>query len=247
MVLNDETLMAFADGELGPVETGQVAAAIAADPELAARVAVFTKTRNAVAEAFALKPASQSADPLADRIRALSAAAATPPPAAQNVVAFPARRQVPLWQLPLAASIALVAGLGAGQFFMQPSSGGPVASAILGDPNILGALSSLPSGQRQGLESGAEMVVIASFANGDGDLCREFEYDQPNGATTVAVACRAAEEWQVQLAIAADAGEDGYAPASSLDTLDAWLTATDAAAPMSLEDETKALSDLATP
>jgi hypothetical protein len=246
MVLSDEILMAYADGELGPSETREVAAAVAADPALAARVKVFTQSRKAVAEAFAVKASRPTPDPIAERIRELAAETASPQSteraAEEKVIAFPQRRRVPFWQLPIAASIALLAGYGLGQYLDTAPLSGPMAASVLGEPDLPAILATAPSGNRQTLDSGAEVIFIATFENGDGNLCREFEHDQPNRTTTVAVACRTADDWQVQLAIVAGAGADGYAAASSLDALDAWLTATGAGAPMSPQDELTALA-----
>lgn len=246
MVLSDEILMAYADGELGPSETLEVAAAVAADPALAARVKAFTQSRKAVAEAFADKESGPMPDPMAERIRALAAATSpaqpTEGPAEEKVLALPQRRRVPFWQLPIAASIALLAGYGLGQYLSAVPAPGTLAASILGEPDLPAIIATAPSGNRQTLDSGAEVTFIATFENGDGNLCREFEHDQPNLTTTVAVACRTANDWQVQLAILAGAAADGYAPASSLDALDAWLTATGAGAPMSPEEELTALA-----
>jgi hypothetical protein len=237
MAMDDEMLMAFADSELDGEAAAVVAAAVAADPALAARLAAFRHSRAAVAAAFGALPKAPVPDPIADRIRALAAEAAAP----SNVVALPQRRTIPIWQLPIAASIALVAGLTAGHLLL-PAPG--TTTALLDDPEVASALTKLPSGARMVLDNGAQVALIATFENGDRVICREFEFDQPDGVTTVAVACRteAAEAaWDLRLAIAADAGAEGYAPASSLEALDAWLVATGAGAPLSAEEEAAAL------
>lgn len=150
MDITDETLMAFADGELADPEASELARRIAADPDLAARVAIFRQTR----DVFAKMPADPVPDALADRIRAMAA-----PPAPSNVV--PMRRRVPLWQLPAAAAVALAVGLGAG-LSLVPSSGG----------TDLAVLDSLPSGEaRDGV------TAVATFQTASGDLCREFEQE----------------------------------------------------------------------
>ncbi|MDH2325832.1 hypothetical protein QCN27_03015 [Cereibacter sp. SYSU M97828] len=147
MDITDETLMAFADGELAEPEASELAQRIAADPDLAARVAMFRQTR----DMFAKMPADPVPDALADRIRAMAE-----PPALSNVV--PMRRRVPLWQLPAAAAVALAVGLGAG-LSLVPSGGTDLA-----------VLDSLPSGEaRDGV------TAVATFRIASGDLCREFE------------------------------------------------------------------------
>jgi anti-sigma factor RsiW len=52
MRLDDETLMAYADGELSPLEAKRVERAMADDPELARRVARFSATRRALKTAY---------------------------------------------------------------------------------------------------------------------------------------------------------------------------------------------------
>lgn len=147
MDITDELLMAFADGELAEPEASELARRIEADPDLAARVAMFRQTR----DIFAKMPADPIPDALADRIRAM----AEPAPAS-NVV--PMRRRVPLWQLPAAAAVALAVGLGAG-LSLVPSGGTDLA-----------VLDSLPSGEAQG-----GVTAVATFQTASGDLCREFE------------------------------------------------------------------------
>ena len=93
------------------------------------------------------------------------------------------------------------------------------------------------------------LELIASFRNGDGQLCREFEFDRPGRQTIVSVACHPgssdAGSWSTQLAVLAPPSEgSGYAPASSLETLDAYLGAIHAGPPMSDDDEAVALSQL---
>ena len=82
-------------------------------------------------------------------------------------------------------------------------------------------------------------MALSKFENGT-PAVQQFAYDRPDGLTPCR-RLRTEAAWDVQLAIAADAGAEGYAPASSLDALDAWLVATGAGAPLTLEDEAAAL------
>jgi hypothetical protein len=248
MPWTDEMLMAFADGELGPAEAGAIAAAAATDPTLAARIDMFRQTRARIA---ALRTDTAVPDPLVARIRALEAGATAAPapvappaaPPADNVVAFAPRRPPAVWQLPLAASIALLAGLAVGAFLPRGGEGGPEV-ALLAVPGLEAALPTLMSGESGTLPDGSGITIIGSFDTDTGDFCREVEIDSPDGATIVAVACSEDTGWHTHLVIVADAGAEGYAPASSLDTLDAWLTATGASAPLSPEDEAARLATL---
>jgi anti-sigma factor RsiW len=129
MRIDDETLMAYADGELLDAQATDVARAIAKDASIAARYALFTKSKTAVQQAFQdLAPVSAD---LEARVRAIAAKSATNQNAkpaannastpANNVVSLASRRRmVPLWQLPLAAALALAVGVGASRFGTEP-------------------------------------------------------------------------------------------------------------------------------
>lgn len=245
----DETLMAFADGELDPAEDARVAAAVAADPELARRLAVFSGTRDVLARAAAARPETVVPDALMERVRATLDAERTP--GGQTVVPFrrPLAARVPAFPRAIAASLALAAGL-AGGFVAGLSfgDGDPAGLRIasLQTPGLTRALSSLPSGARQAVEGG-EIALIASFRNADGEFCREFEYDGAARATVVSVACRAGADWETRFAVVAGAADTGYAPASSLETLDAYLAAVGAGAPLTPEEEAAAVAGPAAP
>ncbi len=235
----DETLMAFADGELGPAEAASVAAAAGADPALASRIDTFRASRARIA---ALRIDTPPPDALVARIRALDAAASAAPPPAAQVLPFAPRPSAPLWQLPLAASIALLAGLAIGAFLPRTDGTPATGPGLFALPSLAAALPLLHSGDSTTLPGGTRLTAIASFETDTGDLCREVELLAPNGATTVAVACRAPAGWETRLAIAAEGGSAGYAPAASLDTLDAWLDANGAGAPLTAEEEAARLA-----
>ena len=239
MDYTDETLMAYADGELDAETAAQIAATIVADTALAARVAVFSRSRIAVKTDYPAAPPAP--DALIAQVRRLAAAQTAPAPS--NVITLADRRKVPLWAVPLAASIALALGLSAGLLRPVPDAGTLVAAGILQDPGLAVALATVPSGSSAPLPGGAEITPIASFQTENQEFCREFEYRQPLGGTIVSVACQNGQDWDGRLAIAASGGTEGYAPAASLDTLDAWLSGVGAQAPMSAQDEAVALSD----
>jgi hypothetical protein len=235
----DEDLMAYADGELAEDRAAELDLALAADDALAERLALFIDTRALSAEA--LRPMLDAPVPahLVQQVRDLAVAEA-----AEKVVAFPVRSAArAVWQLPIAASIALAVGLGGGWMLRGQNAPAQVAGGL--EPAVINVLETLASGSSVTLPDGARIEAIATFQSDDSALCREFEHDRADGQTTVSVACHDGEGWQTRLAIAAAAADDtGYAPASSLEALDAYLTATNAGAPLSLTDEAAALSAL---
>lgn len=256
--LSDETLMAYADGELDADGVATVEAAMQADPEIATRVALFNLSRQKLADGLD-EAEPVSADLLAS-VKAIAAAheAKDQKEAEPTVVAFrkPAEtprattRATPRWQLPMAASIALLVGLAAGQLLpwsgddSSQTSTGEIAMTGLDTPGLISALTGVASGERIVLEDGSGLEAIASFEDGSGALCREFELDQPSGQTLVSVACHQNEAWSLRFAVAAGQTDDGYAPASSLEALDGYLNAIEAGEPLSPQAEADALSAL---
>lgn len=241
----DETLMAYADGELDTGTARAVEAAAAADPALARRIEIFAKTGGLLGELGRSRPLEPISADLEARVRAaLGAELAT-----ETVVPFrrPAPDPVSWRPAAIAAGLALVVGL-VGGFLASQQSGGQGAMGLsiasLGAPAISQALEEVPSGERVAIEGG-EIATIASFRNADGEFCREFEFDGSESETVVSVACHKEGGWEARFAVvAAGSDETGYAPASSLETLDAYLGAVGAGAPLSLEDEAAALSGL---
>lgn len=238
----DEDLMAYADGELAEDRAAALDRALAEDPALAERVGLFVDTRRIAVEALRPMLDTPVPDRLVQRVRALAAGQA----AAGNVVAFPPAKPRPIWQLPLAASIALAVGLGAGLMLSGTGGSGPALEiAAVTDSALARALATLPSGEILTLAAGERIEVIATFRAEDEALCREFEYDHVSGTTFASIACHDGQDWQMRLAIAAPAADaTGYAPASSLEALDAYLVATNAGAPLPLAEEAAALDAL---
>lgn len=249
MSVTDEQLMAYVDGALAPDEAAEVERALAVDEDLAAKAAAFADS-GALAKR-ALGAAPPVSDSLAATIRAMADADAVRrqapvAPTAQVIDLASRRKTVPFWQLPIAASIALAVGVFGG-FLGTPQGGGSggLSLAAIEDAALLEALGTVKSGERVKIGGGAEFAAIATFRDGNGQLCREFEHDHADGGTVVAVACRDDEVWDVRFAVAAATTDaEGYAPASSLDTLDAWLSATEAGAPLSDDEEAAALATL---
>jgi hypothetical protein len=249
----DEELMAYADGELAEDRAAALDLALAVDDALAERLGLFTDTRMIAADA--LRPLLDAPVPahLVQRVRDLAAAEAARalPDDDQvqnnNVVAFPTpSRTRSVWQMPIAASIVFAIGVGAG--LMLRNSGAPATGleiAAVTDPAITGALATLASGESLPLADGGRIGAIATFRAEDDALCREFEFDRGNGTAFVSIACHDGQDWQIRLAIAAAvADETGYAPASSIEALDAYLSATNAGAPLPPADEAASLAKL---
>ncbi len=230
MQIDDETLMALADGELDRAESARISAAIADDPEAQARLRRFAETRARLKALSTEGPARQADDALIARIRAAGVApqapAALAAPSAANANRAP-------WAALAAALTAAVVGLGWWQMGDAPD-GLPRAEVA--------ALDSLRSGQATVLEDGRDLTVIASYRTAEGAFCREYETAR-DASLTVTVACREGGDWQRQFASDMVA-TDGYVPASGdIAALDDWLAETGAGDPLTPEDEAAALAE----
>jgi hypothetical protein len=258
--MDDETLMAYADGELDPATAAQVAAAAATDRDVAARIEMFRRTRAALAAHRSAPPLPDAmAERLAERIRSAAApvvapaAVATAEPAAApsgaTVVPLPAHRPL-VWPVALAASLALAVGLGTGLQLGAPGEAPVRGAAVtaLDAPGLPEALATLPAGDRTTLPDGTELAMVASFRGPDGALCREFETVRADADTLVSVACHdgsgTGPAWDVRFALAAAPDSGGYAPASSIEALEVWLDVAGMGESLTLEDEAAALAGL---
>lgn len=227
----DEELMAFADGALDEPRFTEIAVALETDPALAERLEQLVVGGSAAKALYGPLADTPVPPELRDSVEAAIAAS--------TVVPF--RRSAPRW-MPMAIAaavatllvgpIAYLAGRGTGTAPLI-AVGQPVA------PVLAAELGRLPSGAEVRLAD-ATIRPIASFTDAASKLCREFELDA--ALTTVAVACREADQWRVAIAIDAPPAGDGYAPASSLAALDAFLQSIEAGPPLSPTAEVEALT-----
>lgn len=240
---DDEILMAFADGELDEAQSQALEEALATDDVLAERLAVFLDSRRLVGDA--LKPLIDEPVPeallVSVRRMAEDAQRAADKPQ-DNVIAFQPRQQPAAapaarrWLMPLAASV--VAAITGVIGFSVGRMGPPAANS---GAEIASALDREASGKDVALDaSGKVLHVIATFRDERGDVCREYEVKEPAGRT-LTIACRQQGGWTTRLALTAPTA-DGYVPAASQETIDAYLASIQAGAPLSAEEERSALA-----
>lgn len=237
MRIDDETLMAFADGELAPDLAHKVAAEVERDPALADRLRRFSETRRILSETRDTTPEVDPA--LIARIRAATTAATT---AATPAAATPTPANFNRAPLAAVAAVCALALVGIGWFGM-PLDRDPADSSFA----VASALDNLASGEGTQLGEDQELTLVASYRNGAGELCREYEIFGGALAPELRVACHTGGDgWVTRFS--AVLGEPGaaYVPAEGgLESLDAFLSETGALAPMTVEEETSALSALA--
>jgi hypothetical protein len=205
---NDETLMAYADGELDAATRAAVERAMLRDPALAERVRQHRALRSDVFAAFA--PVAGEAVP--QRLKTAAGGG--------KVIHLNTRRKGGAeaandrrWSWPEWGTIAaaLVVGVLAGGAGIKGVQGEPqLAAAADGQLAARGQLAAALGSQLAGAAPGA-VKIGASFVGKDGNYCRSFMMGVAAG-----LACKDGSEWKVPVtAQAAPAADGAYRQAGS--------------------------------
>ncbi len=219
----EEEIAAWVDGAADAAEAERVERILADDPAARAYAETLQKANRALKSAFEA--------PMDEPVPAAIKAAILGEPG--KVAQFPRRRSVSTWiPAAIAASLALVVGLGAGGLLETEPAPGMIA--VLGDAPTDGplhaALETLPSGT----ESEDGVLPMLTFRDAEGRFCREFEVvgELPQ-EIEFGIACRTpADAWHVEIVVAAPVPEAGSGPdfrpaegAPASDALEAMLDA----------------------
>lgn len=203
-MIDDDMLMAYADGELDEIGRARVERAMAADPALRARLEQQQRLRATLAAFYG--PTAEEEVP--ERFRAMLDT---------NVVAFPAakpRAPRPLWQNIAALAATLLLGLAFGRTLLMPAAGpvGTENGMMVAQGPLAAALDTqLASAQAPD----AATRIGTSFAASDGRLCRTFD-----SAAMAGIACRGEAGWQLMMTAAGSAGpRSDYRQAGSANPL----------------------------
>jgi len=246
--MSEEMLMAYVDNELDEADARLVEAAARSDGSIAERIERLRQTRLAVRDAYAGLIDEPVPARLEERVRSMIDASGRAGAGGDRVVPFKSAGRRPMWRTSsagwaLAASITAVA-IGVGGYLAGQSTRGPGAAVValgrITTEALATALSSLPSGEERELGPGEAVKLVLSFRDSSGTLCREFEIGRPAGRI-VCVACRPGDDWRVNFAMATGETGSEYAPASSTEALDAYLSAISASQPLTREEELAAL------
>jgi hypothetical protein len=183
MKFSQETLMAYADGELDAQTRRAIEAEMAADPEVAREVERQRAMRADVGAAFA----GVLDERIPDRLLR----------AAKKSQAAPQRRQ---WSWPEWTSIAasLVIGVFAGRVVLQSPAAKRDIIATASDGHIVagGQLAQALSEQLSS-EDGAGVDIGLTFRSKAGEYCRTF--GTRVGTDIVGFACRDVEAWRIDM------------------------------------------------
>lgn len=200
MTWSDETLMAFADGELDNPQRAELEQALAGDADLRQRVADLRAQRDRIAAAFS----STLDEPVPDRLAALLQPTAPLPALGDLAAARERRRRLPTWAQwgGIAASVLLGVLLG-----MQFDRRSADAGFGLHDGRVVaeGAVAEALSSQLASAPAAAAPIALQlSFVDKAGSYCRTF-----STAAVAGLACLQDGRWTVQTMAAADAARDG--------------------------------------
>ena len=215
MNFSDETLMAYADGELDDATRQQIREAINRDPEIARRVASHQALRDSLRSSF--EPVLAEAVP--DRLLA-AARSKRRESSDSNVVPLRSRTKAPAPVRPLPKWAALAASFVLGALALQ------FATSLRNSPSITerngqllaaGALQQALSNQLSGLQAIAPSAHIGiSFLSKKGQYCRTFQL--PQSTSLSGLACNEAGNWKVEILARADGSSTAnpeYRPAGS--------------------------------
>lgn len=204
MKFSDETLMAYADGELDPATRSAVERAIRADPTLAAKVRQHSALRSNVFAAFA--PIAEEPVPqrLKDATRSGKVIQLNTARAARTESAQEKRHWSWAEWGGIAAALmvgVLVGGAGVSGLQEQPQLAAASGGALLAQGDLAEALSTQLAGAAA---PDAKVKIGVSFEAKDGGYCRSF---MTGGAA--GLACRNGAEWKVPVMAQAAQGPAG--------------------------------------
>lgn len=201
MKISDETLMAYADGELDAAARAAVDSAMLEDPAIAERVAEHRALRRRIEAAYS----AELSEGVPDRL--LAAARSDNGARGEKVVnikdaresiernGLRARRPMPQWRMTGSIAAAVIAGVGLGYFMwghQEPALMRDADGALVAGGQLATALSSQLAAER----SPASTVRIGvSFLEKSGAYCRTFELSgavSPSG-----LACRHGGAWRI--------------------------------------------------
>ena len=209
MKYSDETLMAYADGELEADQRAEIAAAIASDPELARAV----ERHRALAARVRADYGDIASEPVPDRLSALLGqvrpATVTHLAARREASAAPTRRwRTVQWALAASVVVALFVGV---LMLHEPTA--PYAS-VDGRLVARGKLDRALTTELAALPGGSDVNIGISFRDREGRFCRTFHLQQD--APVAGLACFGDAQWELAVLADAPAQEAGMRTAAAM-------------------------------
>lgn len=206
MNIDDELLVAYADGELDAAKAASVERAVAADPRLRARLANLTRAAELTREVFEVKGCDPVPAALIETI--MRAPATTPEPTVPSRQPL-RQRLADWWRIPLpAAAFGALALLAVGGLlgYLLPdgrSVGAAITTAgvVPRDSTLHLLLEEQPSGATLAA-GGLSLEAVATFVDGD-RVCREYRATDDTGPYDyhAGIACRGDDAWHVAFSV----------------------------------------------
>ncbi len=191
MTVDDEKLMAYADGELGAAERAAVEAAIAADPALGDRVAAHRALRGALSAAF---------DPVLDETLPPGLATLEGAPSVVDLSVERERRLPSLVVRWGSLAATLLVGVVAGYLLARPSGMvGGAGGELVARGELANALDAQLATQDPAAR-GSPVRIGLTFRDKTGAWCRSFKAAQKVAIS--GIACREGDRWHLRMAIA---------------------------------------------
>jgi hypothetical protein len=215
VTVSDETLMAYADGEVDAATRAMVEAAMRDDPEVRRRVAHHQALREAVKGAFAAVIDEPVPQRLIAAARGAPAGNVVDLASTRNAAAVKSPRRVLRWQ-PAAMAASLLLGLALGYLGWRGSNTLVTVSAsgeLVAGAGLAEALSSQLSADHP---PGTVATTGLSFRAKTGDYCRTFALTATHANS--GLACREGGSWKVKVLAQSPetpANSSGFRPAAS--------------------------------
>jgi len=193
MTYSEETLIAYADGELDAATRAALETAMADDPQLAQRIARHQALRARLQSAFA----GVLEEPLPERLLASVRGAAAGRRAA-NVVALQPRGRA-RWSWPQWSAIAasLIVGALLGPPLLRPGADTSLIDTTGGRMVASGALARALAEQLASSQpAGAPVHIGVSFRSRGGAYCRTFSLQAAGGLA--GLACHEQSSWRIE-------------------------------------------------
>lgn len=220
--IDEATLIAWVDGELGEAEAARVAQATAADPELAALADRHHRMKARFAATFGLIAEQSVKNPMPASVISLAAVRAE----REAKAAIPPQRW---WSVGGAIAASLLIGILVGHGVRRPAGVGDRPDALALSTPIAQAL----DGQLSG-DAGAVRVAL-SFRDRGGQYCRSF-----SGQNLSGVACRDGGGWRLRYASPVSFQQTDYRMAGGGDGEMRFIQSAMAGDPLDRDAELKA-------
>lgn len=207
----DEMFMAYADDALDPADRARVEAHLETDADARAMVEMFRRTTALARDAYSAPLRERAPEGLVQAIlkpRAAARTMAEPTDDAANsttVIGLDSHRargrSADTWRLPMAASLALLVGLGAGYQASRGVHDRGESEFALGVVDKSAPLADVLERRPSGANTGRH-VIVATFRDKRDRACREIELlssSQPARPEVAAVACRGGDgAWTIE-------------------------------------------------